>query len=100
MTPNCALVNAGYIHRKKGSRTEAVCSAEKESVEATEMAMAQTIAGHQERSHAGIIDFAGTRARISSSCGGGGGLRQGSLEDIQWFLPCSSLIDGPGTMGG
>ncbi len=37
--------------------------------------------GHQARSHAGIIAFAGMRARISSEDGEGRGLRQGSEPD-------------------
>src|SRR5882724_832254 len=56
-----------------------VLSEEKGSVERVKMQQAQTIAGHQARSHAGI---SGTRPRSSSSSGAGRGLRQGCSDKI------------------
>ena len=61
-----------------GSKKEPVWAEENESVEAVKITTDQSRAGHQARNHPGSMDFAGTRARISSSCGAGRGLRQGS----------------------
>ena len=57
---------------------EPVWSDENGSVEAVKITAAQSMAGHQARNQEGSMDFAGTRARSSSSCGAGRGLRQGS----------------------
>ena len=71
-------VNEGCSQRRIGSKKEAVLEEENESVEAVKIRMDQRMAGHQARNQGGSMDFAGTRARISSSCGAGRGLRQGS----------------------
>jgi hypothetical protein len=48
--------------------------------------MAHSNAGHQACSQPGNMECGGMRERSSSSCGAGGGLRQGSLEDIKAYF--------------
>jgi hypothetical protein len=45
-------VSEGISHRKRGSNTEAVCSAEKVSVDIEKIKQAQAMAGHQALNHA------------------------------------------------
>src|SRR5271163_3881220 len=77
---NWSSVRWGKSQRTTGERIFAVCSEEKESVESVKMTPAQTTAGHQARSQAGIKSLC-RRGCISGNCGAGRGLRQGCESD-------------------
>src|SRR6266852_3437195 len=76
MIANCAAVTEGSIQCRTRSRTEPVCSGEKESVDMAKMTTAQSRAGHQARSQAGIKNCT-RRGCTSGKCGAERGLRQG-----------------------
>src|ERR1700751_3963244 len=80
MMSNCASVIEGSIQWRMRSKTELVCSAEKESVDMTKMITDQMRAGHHARSQDGIRNWA-RRGCTSGKFGAGRGLRQGWRSD-------------------